>query len=568
MNLIWRILFMTLLLIQAQATLAQVDASLDRSQISLGETVQLTLLHKGSLSGDPDLSQLKQDFDILGTNRGTSLQIINGSMSEQTQVQITLAPRHAGSLNIPALPWGNDHSQALVLTVGAQGSATPSQSTDAPSSLFITETLDQSSAYVQSSIILTVHIYTDEPLYQASLELQATPDLLVQTLGKDQQSEETRQGHPYQVITRHYLLIPQRQGNIELPGPILDAQAEDKSHPSSFFGNFPFAASMGTMQPVHLQGKTIECRVLPWPLDATGHALLPTSNLTLQAQWQPSNRHVASGEPLTLHLHLEASGITAASLPDLGSLLNLPPGIRAYPDPAKLENRLEQDHAIGSSDQNIALLATTPGHYKIPALQMTWWDTQHQQIHNTVWPAQSMDFLANSTSAPLTTLSTRPPPTIMAATVRKSPMGLWPVISAALALGWMLNLWFIRRQPKIPPVSGADTTLDTTPSPNPEQAKREHQLFLLANRQDDAMAARQHLLAWGAAAWKDKPPHGLHDMAKRLTDPQHQQWVLQLDRACFTGQPWKGDALADHISLVSHHRSDKQSKPILDELYP
>ncbi len=580
MKLLWRILFSTLLLTQTPISLAQVEASLDRSQISLGETVQLSLLHHGSLAGDPDLTPLRHDFDIIGSNRGTSLQIINGSMSEQTQVQLTLAPRHAGTLSIPALLWGSDHSQPLALTVNAQrsaqGQATPSQpSAASPSSPFITETLDQSTGYVQSSILLTVHIYTDEPLYQASLDLQPTPDMLVQTLGKDQQNEETLQGIPYQVITRHYLLIPQRQGNIALPGPVLDAQVEDKTHPSSFFGNFPFASSMGAMQAVHLQGKTLTFKVLPWPLDAVGHPLLPTSNLSLQLQWQPSNQQVRSGEPLTLHIHMEATGISAASLPDLGSLLKLPAGIKVYPDPVKLDNRLDQDHALGSSDQNLALLASTPGHYEIPALHLSWWDTQQQKIRDTVWPAQSLDILASTSNVGSPSLSALPPrnPSSYNATLqpmrsRSLPSWLWPSTSAALALGWIVHLGFLRRQRNLARKASTATHHDISSITSNLQGQSEHKLFLQACQQNDAIAARQHLLAWGRCMWPSDPPSGLQNLARRLDDPQHQSWVLQLDRACFTGQTWKSDARAETLTLTAHRASDQRRPPILNELYP
>ena len=42
--------------------------------------------------------------------------------------------------------------------------------------------------------------------------------LRVQPLGKDEQSTETRDGRTYQVITRRYVLLPQRSGSLRLDG--------------------------------------------------------------------------------------------------------------------------------------------------------------------------------------------------------------------------------------------------------------------------------------------------------------------------------------------------------------
>jgi hypothetical protein len=59
---------------------ASMRASLDSTTIAEGDTVQLTLEHEGQSSDQPDLSPLQQDFDVLRTNRSSSIQIMNGSM--------------------------------------------------------------------------------------------------------------------------------------------------------------------------------------------------------------------------------------------------------------------------------------------------------------------------------------------------------------------------------------------------------------------------------------------------------------------------------------------------------
>ena len=44
---------------------AAISAWLDHDQIAPGETVQLTLQHDGQTDSQPDLSPLKQDFQLL-----------------------------------------------------------------------------------------------------------------------------------------------------------------------------------------------------------------------------------------------------------------------------------------------------------------------------------------------------------------------------------------------------------------------------------------------------------------------------------------------------------------------
>ena len=156
------------------STLAAVTASLDRTQIALGETVRLLVQNDGSTDKPPDVGPLQQDFQILGSSHGSSTQIVNGHMSSQTQFTLVLAPKREGTLRIPPLQWGAEQSAALQLTVGGsangarQGADTPAGA--APVSM--TATLDQKQPYVQSSVILTVRLYVGAQIAQASLDFQ------------------------------------------------------------------------------------------------------------------------------------------------------------------------------------------------------------------------------------------------------------------------------------------------------------------------------------------------------------------------------------------------------------
>jgi len=60
---------------------ATISASLDTDEIAPGESVQLTLVHDGRTKDDPDLSPLDKDFDVLGRQSSSSMQIVNGSAS-------------------------------------------------------------------------------------------------------------------------------------------------------------------------------------------------------------------------------------------------------------------------------------------------------------------------------------------------------------------------------------------------------------------------------------------------------------------------------------------------------
>ena len=120
-----RLLILVALWSLSLAASAAVSARLDPTQVGPGEAVQLTLKHDGQTGSQPDLGPLKQDFDVLGRSTGSSIQIINGRMSAQTEINLTLMPKHGGTLQVPPLQGDGQTTPALALTVAGNSAGAP-----------------------------------------------------------------------------------------------------------------------------------------------------------------------------------------------------------------------------------------------------------------------------------------------------------------------------------------------------------------------------------------------------------------------------------------------------------
>ncbi|MHB1590168.1 MAG: BatD family protein [Sulfuricella sp.] len=566
---------------------ATINAWLDRNQVGPGESVQLTLQHDGQTDTQPDLSPLKQDFDVLGRGTSSSIQFINGKMSAQIQLSLVLAPKHSGKLLVPALQWDGQYSPALALTVDSN-SATGQAGSVAPGNAsheFIVTSLDQKQPYVQAAVTLTVRLYVDESLSQASLELQPNNDVLIQQLGKDRQTSETRNGRDYQVVERKYLLFPQRSGRISLDGPVLNAQVQDTRNADSFFGNVfggnPFAGMLNATRPLRIQGDRIVLNVRPRPTSGTGHDWLPAQNMTLEETWQPDNGPIHAGDPITRHLHLSARGLTASQLPDLSLLMPLPAGLRAYPDQPRLNTSVQGDGVIGTRDQDIALIASRSGRYVIPAMRLFWWDTTKNIQREVDLAAHTLDVLPSTAafSAGVTPPSQNPPVSTQPASAPSFPSPntadattnfRWLWISLGLAVLWLGTLfaWWRngRRNPKHPSSGSGEQASAPLATPRSADARK---AFRQACRENTPQAARRHLLDWARAAWPNDPPIGLKAMAVRLDDPSLKPLLDQLDRACYAGGEWQGESLLEALkSLSDRTKPVVRSAPKLAGLYP
>ena len=304
---------------------AALRAWVDNTQVAPGDTVELTLAHDGQTSSQPDLTPLKQDFDIVGRSTSTRLQIANGKASATTQLQLSLAPKHAGQLTIPPISWDSDQSAPLTLTVGSSsGGGTGTAQGAADNRILLETEVDPKTPYVQGAVHVTVHVYAAVPLSQADLNFPATDDALVRQVGSDETGTSQRNGQSYQVVTRHFLLVPQHSGHLRIQGPTLSGaipvrtRRADPNDPfSGFFAGSPFGGMMNAPKPVRLNGEPITLDVRPRPTGAGMSYWLPTRNLTLTAQWRPTDLQAHVGDPVTVNLKLQATDLTAAQLPDL-----------------------------------------------------------------------------------------------------------------------------------------------------------------------------------------------------------------------------------------------------------
>ncbi|MGH8142106.1 MAG: BatD family protein [Steroidobacteraceae bacterium] len=590
------------LLISSPAS-AAVRAYLSANNIVPGDTVQLTLEHDGRSGQRPDLSPLNQDFDVLGTRTGTQVQITNGSMSASTDVEVTLSPKHAGALTVPSITWGNERSPALILNVsGASGSGATAGAGAASAGNareFVQTEIEPAHPYVQAAVQLTVRLYASERLYRADLQLAPSADVLVEQVGADQQSTAEHNGQAYRLITRHYLLFPQRSGRLQLAGPVLDAEVADAgqngNNPSSgdpfaqLFGASPFGTIMA--RPIRLHGDPIVLNVRPRPAGANARYWLPATGMTLTSQWSPVPLQAHAGDPVTVKLHLQATGLTAAQLPDLSSLWQLPPGLKAYPDQAKLHDAAQGSSVAGSRDQTIALIGDQPGHFTIPALAVQWWDTTTNSPQRASIPARTLVILpagggpsstsARTSSNASASAPSATPPRSAAASSPAAPVAaraavrgpgqagaMWRWIAAGLALLWLLTLgawlWSWRHAG----AAGRRGRHPTAAAP-PDQAQ-EHSAFRQACSRGDARTARRHLLAWGAARWPATPPAGLGALARLLDDASTTALLRELDRACYAAGPWRGEALAERLAArrAVHSEHAAARRAALAPLYP
>jgi hypothetical protein len=562
----------------AQALAGTLEAQIDRTRIVQGETVTLQLSVPGDIQGDPDLSPLERDFEILSRSEGSRINIINGRSSATRNWQLVLLPKRDGDLTIPALQLGSLQSRPLPLSVMPAAAARTGAAGTAGQPVLIEVEADPEHPYVQGEVTYRVRILSRVPLHEASLSEPHAGDAIIEQAGEDSHDTTQRDGITYQVIERHYVIFPQHSGPLQIDGPTLDAAVpvQNGGHRGlrqrffgndpfpdieKFFGSAPFAdfPDIGSMftqtRPVHTRGRDITLDVLPQPAGIQGD-WLPAKSLSLAEAWSPDPPVFRVGEPVTRTIALIVDGLSAAQLPELTP----PPatGMKAYPDQPQSETRAEGDSLITTRTLKTALIPMAPGSVTLPEFQVHWWDTEAQQARVATLPARTIEVLparagagpaaAAGVPASATRNATAPAaagasgiPADAPALQPEPQQSYWPWLAAAAAIGWLvtLGLWRFNsgrgRSGARKPVPAADTA----PSRRRQLAQCRMRLknACLSN---DPRAARAALLDWAAVQWPAAPPRDLSALASHISSAAAQGEIITLDRRLYAGETRPG----------------------------
>ncbi|MDQ1363741.1 MAG: hypothetical protein QG652_1603 [Pseudomonadota bacterium] len=359
-----RILLCLFVMFWSTANAATITAKTGRMNIAIDESFELLFIAEGDVDKAPDFSPLKKDFDILGQSQGSNVSIINGDFRKSITFTLTLMPKRAGNLLIPAISFGKDHSQPLALSVGAV-SATPDQQAE----LFLEVTPSHVSTWVQGQIILNVKLISAVNLRQYGISKIDTGkfDVTVETLGDAKQYQTTQGNRNFLVIEQKFALYPQQAGKLTIEPLLAEVEAVVQSR--SYFD--PFNTRSKTLR---ARSREIEINVQNMPAQFRGKHWLPASDVQLVEEWSPNPPVFKAGEPVTRTLNLFADGLTAAQLPSLmGNDIN---GIKQYPDQPVLNNDKSSSGIIGGRREKIALIPLHEGTFILPAVEIAWWNTK------------------------------------------------------------------------------------------------------------------------------------------------------------------------------------------------
>ena len=431
-------ILLAVLLLWPVSLLAATRAWLEQPQVTLGQAVTLNV-ETDAVSATPDLTPLMRDFEVEGQSDSRSVRMVNGRMSASTTFSLTLRPRRAGTLAIPALQVGNERTAPLTLEVSATATAGAASN----GLVFVETEVDDPNPYVQQSVGVTVRLYYATPLVSGQLDLDPPDGALLQRVGEIVQSSREIDGRRYSTAERRFLLVPERSGALIVPGARFEGRGA---------GGWMDDLLGGNSRQVNITGAPRTLQVRPQPVGAP-QPWLPVRDLRMRYTAVP--QQLRTGEAGTLTIETTVVGATQAQLPELPTPSI--PGAQVFAEPPQFEERFVGGTPQVTLTRRYSVVPSQAGRLVVPGTAMAWWDVRAGAARRATLPDLTLPVVVGTGSPPSVPVAgaARGAATLPAGTdddillegERRVPPRMWPWLAAGFALLWLITLlWALTRR--------------------------------------------------------------------------------------------------------------------------
>lgn len=393
-----------------------ITAQLDRADIALGDSAQLTLSVSGS-GNDAVSPPAVPGMEFVAVGQSSQYQSINGVATSTTSVTYEVIPQRAGTFTIPALSRG---LKPLVLKVrpsnGRSGAAAGNSSlasrrpSPATSGLTAGEThLTQDGSAFARLLLPKRELYVGETV-PVDIQVGLRPGLVASLTGlptlngdsftlnklssQPEQTQATIAGKPYTVLTWHSVLAAVKPGDFSLtvetpltvqlrtapprrprmPRGFLDDSAFDDPFNDPFFQSF-FGGTTEKQITVASDPDALQVLALPTAGRPAGFSGAVGK---FDVSSKLSAAKTTAGDPLTLRLKVTGRGnfdrVNSAMLGEVD-------GWKTYPPTAKFEPADNASYS-GKKDFEQAVIPMQPGRQTVPALAFSFFNPETRKYES------------------------------------------------------------------------------------------------------------------------------------------------------------------------------------------
>jgi len=365
----------------------QVTASVDKRELTLEDSVNLSIRIEGTQSASQPEPPRLPDFTVRSRGSSSSFQIINGKKSSSITYNFILLPRKTGTFTIDPSTVevdGKKYQTAPITLVVREPSAVLGTSRD----VFAEMVISNLKPYVQEQVTATLRIYHRVEIRNLKVGTDF-PGFREEKLKGPVQNTRIVNGVRYLTYELPTALFPLRPGKVEIPATVIELDQVDRSRngrPQDRFDPFGQGSifnNFGRLEHKILRTKAVTLNVQPLP-----EINRPESFSNLVGEFsissQLSREEVEVGDTATLTITVSGRGnIQDLSLPspDWGESL------KVYQDQAEYHPINGGLSVSGEKIHTYALVPLKEGELKIPPISLSYFDpTQRNYVFAETLP--------------------------------------------------------------------------------------------------------------------------------------------------------------------------------------
>ena len=366
--------------LSAHAEEISVTASVDKTELTLEDSVNLSIVVKGLKDSDPIPLPPIDGFKVHSRGKSSAVQIINGDMYSLTRFTYRLVPTKTGTIEIDSikvrLDGKNYSTEPITLKVTeAVGSISKSETP-----AYVQAIVSNEQPYINEEVTFTIRLFqrVDAQILDLELDLK---DFRQEDLGKPKRYNRVINGVEYLVTDISSAIFPIKTGTIEIPPAILDVElryqerGKTSTDPFDIFNNGPFSNRRIRTEHKALRTRTIYLKVQPLP-----EKNKPENFTNLIGQFNISanlsKSEIDVGDTSTLTIKIFGQGNindVKFDQPDLSDQF------KVYPDKPEFKKWMQNNRISGQKSYNFALVPLKEGIKKIPPFTLNFFDPDKKE---------------------------------------------------------------------------------------------------------------------------------------------------------------------------------------------
>lgn len=358
------------------AAAQDIEASVSNTEVAMGDTLQYSIRVFQRQVSPPDLSPLTEngDFEILSSSTSSQFRNFNNQVESWVDFEIELFPQREGELEIPPIEVGGEFTETITITVLNRGAT----SNQPGNELFLETEVNKESVYVQEQLLFTIRLhYTINGIRNPQFTPLEMADTVIEMIGSPNQYERLVEGVRYGVYEMRYVIFPQRSGSLEIPDIMFRGEVTDGS------SNFVFRNPNTRRVTAFIEGTTVDVMERP-EASRNVNYWLPASDVSIEESWSSDITDMRVGDTIERTLTLRAEGLDGAMLPAFSN--DSVEDANLYAEPPAISRTFVEGQIVGTRVETSSIVPTAPGFITVPAVNVTWWDTDTSQLKSASIP--------------------------------------------------------------------------------------------------------------------------------------------------------------------------------------